>query len=360
MLSRFSVISVSLVVFLFSGCNLNPVSDTWPDQIEFESVYQWIKVYSIYQDSSKPEDFPDRVDHFSQDPFSFKSPSQMLESIHDTLKGYNYTRYTENPNLYQASSSSGYQLDTSFVRIEKLTDSTVYLAIYGFERGYTYNQFLSVIGKADSFPNIIVDLRGNLGGDLDELDSIAEAFLPRGSKFIKIREREYDSQSKSGYTKDWHPWVTTKYPDPALDKKKISVLMDNSTASAAEILASALKDCDSAKLIGDRSYGKGMGQRIIVRRNRPAFEITALQIQGMTPRTGFYHEKGIEPDTIPSDLQTEGRKYFPDIDNRNLFYAVKMLEPGASATSIKMSLPKSRILMKAAAGYKVTYDTLNQ
>ena len=353
MYSRLSAISATLFVFLFYGCNINPVSDTFPDQIEFESVYQWIKVYSIYQDSSKYEG------RIPQDPFSFKSPSQMLESIHDTLKGYNYTRYTENPNFYQASSSSGYQLDTTFVRIEKLTDSTVYLAIYGFERGYTYNQFSSVIGKADSFPNIVVDLRGNLGGDLDELDSIAEAFLPRGSKFIMIREREYDSQSKSGYTKNWHPWITTKYPDPALDKKKISVLMDNSTASAAEILASALKDCTNANLIGDRSYGKGMGQRIIVRRKRPSFEITALQIQGMTPRTGYYHEKGIEPDNISSELQIEGRKYFPDTYNRNLFFAVKMLEPGASANSIKMPLPKSGILMKTAAGYKVTYDTLN-
>lgn len=355
MFSRFITISVFLTILLFAGCNVNPVSDTWPDQVEFESVYQYLKVFCIYQDSSK---YTNRI---PQNPFSFRSPEQILESVHDTLKGYNYTRYdTANPNPYHASLFSENQIDTNFVRLSKLTDSTVYLAIYGFERGYTFNQFSSVIYDAKGFPNIVVDLRENLGGDLDELDSVAGSFLPRGSNYIMIREREYDSQSKSGHTKAWHPWVTTKYPDPALDKKKICVLMDNYTASAAEILASALKDCANAYLIGDRSYGKGMGQRLIYRRNRPTIQITALQIQGMTKRTGYYHEKGIEPDTIPTALKTEGELSFPtNTDRRNLFYAVKMLEPGARAPSIKFPLPKSRVLGKTAEGYKVLYDTLN-
>ena len=63
--------------------------------------------------------------------------------------------------------------------------------------------------------------------------------------------------------------------------------------SVSEILAVALKDCASAILVGSRSSGKGIGQVILQRNNRPALKITYLHL---SKSTGEYHEIGLTPD----------------------------------------------------------------
>lgn len=97
--------------------------------------------------------------------------------------------------------------------------------------------------------SLVLDLRGNGGGLLDQAVEIASFFLPRGSLIV----------STKGKMKQWDKeYKTTK--NPLLPDMKLAVLIDRASASAAEILSGALQDYDRAVVLGERSFGKGLVQ----------------------------------------------------------------------------------------------------
>lgn len=98
---------------------------------------------------------------------------------------------------------------------------------------------------------LILDLRGNSGGLLDQAVEIVNYFVPKNSKVVstKGKVKQWDKE----YTADNNPIV----PDMPL-----AVLIDRSSASASEIVAGALQDLDRAVLIGERSFGKGLVQTV--------------------------------------------------------------------------------------------------
>ena len=120
--------------------------------------------------------------------------------------------------------------------------------------------------------------------------------------------------------------------------------MDGNSASASEILIAALKDCLGATLVGRRSYGKGIGQIKIFRRDRPGLQITFLQMQGVSKRIGEYHHRGIDP-----DIQTAGS----ETDAQVLLKAVQVHEP--SATRLR-SMRKEAVLPTPVAGFRTVWE----
>lgn len=101
-------------------------------------------------------------------------------------------------------------------------------------------------------------MRGNTGGLLPNAIFIANLFLPEGSNIVSIVGR-------NGY----------KYDINAQDtefgvKKPTIVLVDGNSASASEILSGALKDYNKAKLLGTKTYGKGMVQKLFRCLTKPA------------------------------------------------------------------------------------------
>jgi len=276
---------VSLPVFVsfFLFCAGGPTQPQFPDPLEFESVWQFLKVYSIHQQ---------RV---PQNAFVYDSPEEMMESIKDTLRDGNYTRYGLLNHSLSKSRFSGTASgdDVTFYNVNSFT---AMITISEFNTGTTYNEFLSVVPLAASYSDLILDLRDNLGGDLKEMGSIIECFLPAGKEYILARERKYDSKTGKAETLEWHPWVTKRDSKPELSNKKLTVLVNGRTASAAEILAAALKDCYPAKLVGQQTYGKAIGQIILLRRGRPDLHITYLQLRGIS--FGDYQGIGIKPDSI--------------------------------------------------------------
>jgi hypothetical protein len=281
-----SALAASLPFLLF--CIGNTAQPEFPDPIEFESVWQYLKVYSIYQDSSI---YQDRI---PEDPFLYSSPEEMLESFNDTLRGHNYTDYIDSASYHSASLSEKADEEVTF---RAINDTTGLIRINSFSTDVTYKQFLSFLPAIESYRNLIVDLRGNTGGDIEEMDSIIEAFLPAGKEYILARERKYDKRSHKAETLEWHPWVTKRAARKELEKKNITVYVNDRTASASEILAAALKDCYPAKLVGQRTYGKAIGQIILQRRDhRPTLQITYLQLRRINGDD--YHRVGIQPDSL--------------------------------------------------------------
>ncbi len=270
---------------LFASCQTDPMLPTgyYPyDKAEIESVWQYLKAFSLYQD---------RV---PEDPFTFKRPEEMFDSIADYFNGTLYTCYYEDNDIgtYQAvlERYSG----TDIVSFDLLTEKTGILKITTFHRGDVYKQFLNCITKIPaSCENLIVDLRNNGGGYITEAVSVIEAFLRKGTAFIMATERNLKYGPEAATIRKF--WYTGGEKHPSLERiKNLIVWMDEHTASASEILAVALKDCDSAILVGSRSSGKGIGQVILQRNNRRPLQITYLHLRGKS--TGEYHEIGLTPD----------------------------------------------------------------
>ena len=97
--------------------------------------------------------------------------------------------------------------------------------------------------------NLIIDMRGNPGGVMDEAVKVANLFLPRGSEIV----------STKGKVTQWDK--TYRAPKEPLDEEiPIIVLISRGSASSSEIVAGALQDYDRAVIVGQRSFGKGLVQ----------------------------------------------------------------------------------------------------
>jgi len=104
---------------------------------------------------------------------------------------------------------------------------------------------------------LILDLRSNPGGVLDQAVDVANQFLPKGSLVVSTRGRDA-AQNQSFYVSA--AGAESQWP--------LAVLVDGGSASASEILAGALQDLDRALLIGRTTFGKGSVQRVFPMRGR--------------------------------------------------------------------------------------------
>jgi carboxyl-terminal processing protease len=103
---------------------------------------------------------------------------------------------------------------------------------------------------------LIIDLRLNGGGLLNQAIDVCSSFLPEGKPIVSTRGRD------PGRTRDFTAKKDAEIFKPAAERP-IVVLMDNQSASASEIVASALQDNHRAVVIGERSYGKGSVQKLL-------------------------------------------------------------------------------------------------
>lgn len=157
----------------------------------------------------------------------------------------------------------------------------------------TVSLFTSAIaGLKDKSPSaIILDLRNNPGGYLNDVAPLASAFLPPASVVTvqKFKTKPQEEIKTAGV--------------PTFPDTKLFVLMNGGSASASEILAGALKDFGRAKIIGQKSYGKGSVQDIIPLGGGAALRLTIAE--WLTPKGNVVNKVGIEPDVTVSAERTE-------------------------------------------------------
>jgi carboxyl-terminal processing protease len=119
---------------------------------------------------------------------------------------------------------------------------------------YTTAEELSAALKelhAQGMKSLILDLRGNRGGILDQAVKVAEKFLPAGSQIVSQRGR---------FRIDNRTWSSA---NKTAETMPLVVLVDESSASASEIVAGALQDYDRAIIVGEKTFGKGLVQSVI-------------------------------------------------------------------------------------------------
>lgn len=130
--------------------------------------------------------------------------------------------------------------------------TTGYIAQSGFTEGVSDLLRSEVLRlKRQGMKKLVLDLRGNGGGLLQEAVSIVSLFVPKGSVVVTARGRD---------PKDVVTYKT--YREPLDLKLPLVVLVDSGSASASEIVAGALQDMDRATIMGQRTFGKGLVQSI--------------------------------------------------------------------------------------------------
>ena len=129
---------------------------------------------------------------------------------------------------------------------------TGYISISDFNRGTAREVREAVqVLRDQGMQQLLVDLRTNGGGLLDQAIEVVQQFLPQGSKVVETR----------GRTRDSHQEYFSEDPSPALDLPMV-VLVGEGTASAAEIFAGAIQDHDVGLIVGTQTWGKGLVQTV--------------------------------------------------------------------------------------------------
>jgi carboxyl-terminal processing protease len=162
---------------------------------------------------------------------------------------------------------------------------------------------------------IVIDLRNNPGGILEEAFSMTNLFLPQGKELLSVRGRAGENQK----------FVSQRAPlDPEVP---LVVLVDAYSASASEIVAGALQDYDRALIMGTTSFGKGLVQSVYNLDGGYALKITtgkwytpsgrSIQRERKVNAEGQFTE--VAPDSIENDSTRKARPLFKSASGRTLY-----------------------------------------
>lgn len=199
---------------------------------------------------------------------------------------------------------------------------------------------------------LILDLRGNPGGLLNEAVNIVNVFVDKGQEVVSTRGKvkEWDKVYRS-----LNPSVDTKTP--------LVVLVSSGSASAAEIVSGALQDLDRAVIIGQRTFGKGLVQTTRPLNYNSQLKITTAKYYIPSGRCiqalDYTHRNpdgsvGKVPDSLISEFKTkQGRKVY---DGGGITPDFSTEAP--SISSISRSLINNYILFDYATDYKLAHPTI--
>lgn len=194
-----------------------------------------------------------------------------------------------------------------------LRDRTGYIRLDGFTQGAgdEFKQALLQLKKQGA-DKLIIDLRYNGGGLLDEAVKIVNLFCDKGLAVVSTRGKQRDKN---------RTYQTTENP---VDKEiPIVVLTSRGTASASEILSGALQDYDRAVIIGERTFGKGLVQNILPLPYNAQLKVTVSKYYIPSGRCvqaidyGHRDEDGRAseiPDSLRTAFQTKGGRTVYDGD----------------------------------------------
>lgn len=171
----------------------------------------------------------------------------------------------------------------AYIRITKFNEQTE----IGLKR--EINKIKDELG--DAMTGVIVDLRNNPGGLLDQAVAVSDAFLARG-EIVSTRGRRADSIQRFNAR-----------PGDLADGLPVLVLINGGSASASEIVAGALQDHRRAIIIGTLSFGKGSVQTIIPLSGHGAIRLTTARYY--TPSGHSIQAKGIIPDIVVHQVRVE-------------------------------------------------------
>lgn len=195
-------------------------------------------------------------------------------------------------------------------KIFKENDKKIgYIVINNFANN-TYSQFKSNLESLESknISALIIDVRNNTGGYLHSVSNMLDILLPQGKTMYQISDRKSTQKfiSKSAESRN--------YP--------IAVLVNESSASASEILAVSLKEVNNAEIIGKTTYGKGTVQTTKQLSNGTMFKYTIQK--WLSPNSNWIDKKGVSP-TVEVELSVEYAKNPVEENDTQLKTAIEVM-----------------------------------
>jgi len=237
---------------------------------------------------------------------------QGLEKVARLIRGPKDTEV--NITVKDQEEEKEISLIRDFVAIETveglmLENQIAYLRIISFNFG-TGKRFQQILDELilQNPRGIILDLRDNSGGVLDETIQVAERFLPSNAVILQSRD-------KSQKLKDMR--IGNSIPV----NRPVVVLVNRNSASAAEVLTGALQDHDAATIMGEQTYGKASIQRVFpVPFMGSAVKLTVQRY--LTPSGFDISRQGLKPDVIISDES----RFLPEGQDLIMLEAIKYFQ----------------------------------
>jgi carboxyl-terminal processing protease len=199
---------------------------------------------------------------------------------------------------------------------------------------------------------IILDLRGNPGGILEQSITVANLFLQRGQEVASVRTRSGQAQS----------YATEN--SPALPETPLIVLTDQFSASASEIVSGALQDHDRALLIGQTTFGKGLVQSVFTLPNEYALKLTTAKWFTPSGRSIQRERKYVDgqfveeaPDTTETETSKKERPAFKS-DRGRTVYGGGGVSPDMIVQDDTLTTPEQQFVKKITPRNQEFYLTL--
>ncbi len=221
------------------------------------------------------------------------------------LRGYPNTQvdvdiYRPSTKVTQLTTLTREIISIETVQYKYLGDHTGYIRISSFSK-QTNDQLEEALeeGEKDGVQALVLDLRDNPGGLLNQSVKVASHFLQEGHLVVRTqgRNRNDVQQYESMYDDRW-------------SKKPLAVLINSHSASASEIVSGSLKDAGKALILGERSYGKGSVQTIFPMSDSSGLRLTTskyytpsgidISVNGIVPEIQIDRDITGLPNDTPS------------------------------------------------------------
>lgn len=166
--------------------------------------------------------------------------------------------------------------------------------------------------KSKNITSLIIDIRNNGGGLVDEALQIADYIIEKDKTLLITVDKKQ------------HEEITKAKKDPQIDLPIVLLINENS-ASASEILAGALKDNGKCTIVGEKSYGKGVIQELLTLKDGSGLKITTNEY--FTPNRNKINEVGITPDIeVILDEKLKEQLIIEEKDDTQLQKAIEILK----------------------------------
>ena len=202
---------------------------------------------------------------------------------------------------------------TNPVEAKKLENNIGYIRITSFDEETSESFKLNFQElKKQGITSLIIDLRNNGGGLVNETLEIADYIVPKGKELLVTIDKDKNEK------------IEKAEKDVMIDMP-IVVLVNKSSASASEILAGALKDLKEATIVGTNTYGKGVIQELLTFKDGSGLKVTVQEYY--TPNRNKINGVGIQPDVVVELPQGVESSYnLEEKDDTQLQKAIEILK----------------------------------
>ena len=174
-------------------------------------------------------------------------------------------------------------IEVPYVETEMKTDNIGYISLAQFIENVGTKVETAVSDLKDQgAQGIILDLRNNPGGLLNEAVDVSSAFIDQGV-IVSVKQKDETERI-----------LKVNQEIEADTETPLIILINKGSASGSEIVAGAVKDYDRGKLMGTTTFGKGVVQSVVPLKDGSAVSLTTARYY--TPDGNYIHEQGIEPD----------------------------------------------------------------